>query len=185
MFHQVSDKKYKALQLRNFAIQQMDYKPIDERLRHTVRLLGLVEGIQTIWSCSGHTPAERFARWQAANPEKDPTEYRRGKWEECYFVFAAGDNSTPFLKMLSDLMTNSKYDEWYLHAKTINWVFNPDGSSKKKEEMKGYNPYPVWRFGFRYNSYNMDEFDQHIDRLQSNLAALILKQDGPLNLGGL
>jgi len=185
MFHQVSDKKYKALQLRNEAVKKMDYMPLDERFRHIAYLLGKVEGIQTIWSCSGHTPAERFARWESANPETDPTEYRRGKWEECYFIFAAGDNSTPFLKMLSELMTRSKHNEWHLNAKTLNWCFNPDGTNKNKTDIKKFDPYPVWEFGFRYNSYNMDEFDQHIHRFKTKLINFILKQDHDLKLGDL
>lgn len=183
MFHQVSDKKYKALRSRNEAIRQMEFAPIDERLRQTIRLLGMVEGIQTVWSCSGHTPAERFARWRKANQDADPTEYYRGKWEECYFIFAAGDNSTPFLKLLSDIMNRSKHNEWCLNAKTLNWCFNDDGTNKKKEKLKKFDPYPVWEFGFRFNAYNMDEFNQHIRRFQNKLVDFIIKQDGHINLG--
>lgn len=144
MFHTVSNKKYTILKRRNEKLKAVEYAGVDERMVNTVVLLSGVEGIQTVWSCSGHTETEQFEQYNKRKNNKSFKVNRKGNF---YFIFALGKQGDPFMKFLSDLMRRN-FRGYYLKAINLNFCFKEDGTNKTGKDLNHFETYPVWEFGF-------------------------------------
>lgn len=180
MFHQVSDKKYKALQLRNQRLRDSDYKGIDDRMIPVLRLLYHVEGIQPIWSCSGHTLYEQ-EQMALAKPGCYLTDR---PWQEWYVMFAAGRNAEPFMQMLSQLVQKTPDCRFQLSAGTLRWYFDAEGNNGNDLiPATKLDRYPVWQISFTHNVTKIDDYQNLVNKFTSYLTDFIIKQDGRINLG--
>lgn len=194
MFHTVSDKKFNILRKRNEVIaEQLQYQGIDERIKITLMLLAEAKGVQTVWSCSGHTPFEfltkRTRQLQAAikkavdklkleeaqKLQQRLDNLRAPMVEEFYFIFAAGRESEPFMKFLSDLMLRSGFEGFYLQAKVLSFSFDDDGAPIV--EKKAFNAYPVWEFGFQYRVKDHGTYLDKIERFNRALYKHLSKDE--------
>jgi|AGFT01.1.fsa_nt_gi hypothetical protein len=194
MFHTVSDKKFNILRKRNKVIaEELGYHGIDERIKISLMLLAETKGIQTVWSCSGHTPFEFLTKRTRQLEASIAKAIKELKMEEAdklkqhmdnlrspltdtfYFIFAAGRESDRFMNFLSDLMLRSGFRGFYLHAKVLNFCFDDDGAPLGGS--KGFNAYPVWEFGFEYRVKDHGEYVKKIEKFNYALAKHLSKDE--------
>jgi len=175
MFHTVSDKKYRILKLRNQKIIDGGYRGIDERMINTLRLLNNIDGIQTVWSCSGHTIVEQYQKWLNAPANNKREEFLEPRNDAFYFIFAAGRNADPFFNFLSKLLKESGFHGYSLAAKTLNWCFNEDGSPNFNAP-PGFQVYPVWEFGFIYRVKDHGAYLEKIESLNARIEDFLYEQ---------
>lgn len=162
MFHIVSNKKFRALRLRNERLEKMETNPVlDERIIPTLFLLSVIDEIQTIWSCSGHTVNEQNNK-QLAN--KQPGFVQNPLFGEFYFIFGAGRNSEKFLSFLSEFVVKHKRKGFNLNAISLNWSFDNEGKTLSKETRpKVKTQYPAWKFGFKYR---LKDHGQYLETIE-------------------
>lgn len=194
MFHTVSDKKFNILRKRNKVIaEELNYQGMDDRIKITLMLLAEAKGIQTVWSCSGHTPfesltkrtrqleiaikkaVEKLKMEEAQKLQQRLDNLRAPLVEDFYFIFAAGRESEPFMKFLSDLMLRSGFDGFYLQAKVLNFSFDDEGAPIG--EKKPFNAYPVWEFGFQYRVKDHGAYLEKIQRFNHALYKHLSKDE--------
>lgn len=175
MFHTVSDKKYKVLGLCNKIIAQNDYLGLDPRIIPTLHLLSHVDGVETVWSCSGHTPAEYIAKREKQNK---PAHGSR-KWDDFYFIFGAGQLSEPFISFLSKYI-GKKDLSYYLKMIHLNWAFDDKGYPLRQTKNK--QKYPVWEFGFKYDVWKHGEYLEKIEHLNQAIVSFIMEQNSFLQM---
>lgn len=133
-------KFFSAIQARVTRLLTSKFNLSDPRIRNLVDALNACPSTATVWSCSGHTHAEK--------PPKGEKPYGKTR---AYIVFCIADQQASYvLETISAWMTSLGYDELHcnfprLEMTQLHFCFKPDGTTFTRDEAKGpMEYYPCW-----------------------------------------
>ena len=114
--HSVKDDFFQLAKERYTHLRDCD---IDTRFIEIVRRFNNIDGVVSMWSCSGHTPEEIYYEMQKY--EGDVVQPSFNSKSDIIFVINA-QNSTSMIALLSEFIDTFTIDEFLLFRPSINLI---------------------------------------------------------------
>lgn len=177
MFNLVDDADFNKLKYRWDQQLAKGCPDIDERIVESLKQFNSINGVISIWSCSGHTKAEHLDNNGNVRTYTDR--------QERYIMFAANQQSTNLFHVLSEYMKQMDREDWALvrpnlHTSLLTWCF---GKTDKSLELPEHplRLYPCWRLSIHYNNLDSDpemskDIHMEMERIWLDMINYIVKE---------
>lgn len=148
MFSLVSNEDYNILKYRWEQQLAKGCPDIDERIVESLKRFNTIDGVVSIWSCSGHTKAEHFVT------QGNVRTYTGH--QERYILFVVNKQGISVFDALSAYMMQMDRGDWalvrpMLNTSLLTWCFG-NGTQPSHLTADALRLYPCWRISMHYNN---------------------------------